>query len=547
MKSLRLILCILAIVLAMSIRVMPAADPSSSENEQNNSRPKITISKETTCITEPLRPDGYPDYVAALNQRMSQGVTPENNAAVPLLKALGPKGVKKERRDKFFQQLGMTAIPDDGAYLVAQEEMIGHRERHNLAGAAVLDAETLAAQFKTVRERPWKSDEFPIIAHWLKINEEPLRLVQEASNRKKCFVPLMTLNEKPLLNGLYREELNDASNAADCLMIRALLKVGQGKISDAWQDVLCCHRLARLVNQGPFIDEANDGWDIESMIADIDGKIAHFGKLTAPQATQMCAELEALPPLISYFEQFNLGERYFMLDRDLQHASDPSDSLIFQIIFGDGESSDGKQQIQKTVGALIDWDAVLRTGNEWIDKFVAAGRLANRSQRWAAVQSVGKEFHAVSVSTVGKGTLLRDIFGKPSPQDVVTPRVAISMVYQHQPVAYMLMLSQDAKLLKSKMAQVAFSLAAYHADHENYPDTLVALTPKYLAEIPDDYFADQSQKIRYRREGDAYVMWTVSFNNKDDGGRQDSLNNFDDIVIRPVPEKEIIPKASEAP
>ena len=42
----------------------------------------VTISKETTYITEPLRADGYPDYVAALNQRFSQGVTPENNAAV---------------------------------------------------------------------------------------------------------------------------------------------------------------------------------------------------------------------------------------------------------------------------------------------------------------------------------------------------------------------------------------------------------------------------------------------------------------------------------
>src|SRR5689334_19843108 len=41
-------------------------------------KPKITINKGTTYITEPLRPDGYPDYVAALNQRMSQSVTPEN-------------------------------------------------------------------------------------------------------------------------------------------------------------------------------------------------------------------------------------------------------------------------------------------------------------------------------------------------------------------------------------------------------------------------------------------------------------------------------------
>lgn len=51
----------------------------------------VTISKETTYITEPLHPDGYPDYVAVLNQQFSEGVTPENNSAVLFLKAVGPK------------------------------------------------------------------------------------------------------------------------------------------------------------------------------------------------------------------------------------------------------------------------------------------------------------------------------------------------------------------------------------------------------------------------------------------------------------------------
>jgi hypothetical protein len=34
---------------------------------------QVTISKETTYIIEPLTADGYPDYIAALNDRGSQG------------------------------------------------------------------------------------------------------------------------------------------------------------------------------------------------------------------------------------------------------------------------------------------------------------------------------------------------------------------------------------------------------------------------------------------------------------------------------------------
>ena len=76
---------VVAIWFAVATGALPAppeenTKPSSAENP----KPKITIGKETTYITEPLRPDGYPDYVAALNRRASEGVTPENNAARPV-------------------------------------------------------------------------------------------------------------------------------------------------------------------------------------------------------------------------------------------------------------------------------------------------------------------------------------------------------------------------------------------------------------------------------------------------------------------------------
>ena len=32
----------------------------------------VTIGKDTTYITEPLRPDGYPDYFAALRERTAR-------------------------------------------------------------------------------------------------------------------------------------------------------------------------------------------------------------------------------------------------------------------------------------------------------------------------------------------------------------------------------------------------------------------------------------------------------------------------------------------
>ncbi|MCP3692794.1 MAG: hypothetical protein GY917_11410, partial [Planctomycetaceae bacterium] len=69
----------------------PPADkqPAAEKNDQAQDKPRpaslpdrITISRETTRITQPLDDDGYVDYLQALNDQATEGVTPENNFEV---------------------------------------------------------------------------------------------------------------------------------------------------------------------------------------------------------------------------------------------------------------------------------------------------------------------------------------------------------------------------------------------------------------------------------------------------------------------------------
>jgi hypothetical protein len=64
---------------AVGLIILGFCASASSDETPKKTKPKFTISKETTFITEPLDKDGYPDYAAALNARLSKGVTPENN------------------------------------------------------------------------------------------------------------------------------------------------------------------------------------------------------------------------------------------------------------------------------------------------------------------------------------------------------------------------------------------------------------------------------------------------------------------------------------
>ncbi len=93
-----------------------------AQDKQNDSpkRPKgkFTISKETTYITGPLDKDGYPDFAAALNERLRQGVTPENNAAVLLWKALGPRPDGESIPPEFFRLMGIAVPPENDRYFI---------------------------------------------------------------------------------------------------------------------------------------------------------------------------------------------------------------------------------------------------------------------------------------------------------------------------------------------------------------------------------------------------------------------------------------------
>ncbi len=59
---------------------------------------QLVVSKETTYITAQLDEEGYPDYFAALNQRLSEGVSSDNNAAIPFFRVIGPGDIPAASR-----------------------------------------------------------------------------------------------------------------------------------------------------------------------------------------------------------------------------------------------------------------------------------------------------------------------------------------------------------------------------------------------------------------------------------------------------------------
>lgn len=66
------------------------------------------------------------------------------------------------------------------------------------------------------------------------------------------------------------------------------------------------------------------------------------------------------------------------------------------------------------------------------------------------------------------------------------------------------------------LARVACALERYRLANGNYPETLEVLTPKYIAKLPHDVINGQPWK--YRRMESAFVLYSVGWNETDDGG-----------------------------
>ena len=68
------------------------------------------------------------------------------------------------------------------------------------------------------------------------------------------------------------------------------------------------------------------------------------------------------------------------------------------------------------------------------------------------------------------------------------------------------------------LARVACALERYRLAHGQYPETLDALAPQFIGQLPHDII--NGQPLHYRRtEAGQFVLYSVGWNEKDDGGQ----------------------------
>jgi hypothetical protein len=514
------------------------ADKKDKKDEPKRKKGKgtFTVGKETTYITGPLDKDGYPDYAAALNERLRQGVTPENNAVVLLWKAMGPRPDGVTMPPEFFALLGIPAPSEKGAYFIDLRRYV----KEHLKVESGKGQEEIDEQANHGLQRPWTANEHPRLASWLEANEKPLALVVEASKRPHYFSPLVpgkTVKRSSALIGALVPGVQQCRQFADALATRAMLRVAQGAEDAAWQDLLACHRLGRLVGRGATLIEELVGVAVDRVASRADLAFLDRTRPDANRIVKYLRDLQKLPPSFAMADKVDLGERFIFLDYVMM--IDRSDIKVLEaIMFLEGLRPDPAKANPLAEWALkgMDWDPTLQSANRFYDRLAAAVSEKDRGVREKRLDGIKDETIALKTKVIllsPEERLGRTLFGTAKDKgrllgDILIA-LALSAVRAPQRAA-------DCARQEQDNVTIAFALAWYQREHGRYPKDLDALAPKYLPQVPPDLFSDKA--LLYRLDKDGYLLYSVGVNGKDDEGRgYEDDPPGDDLGIRmPLPE-----------
>lgn len=463
-------------------------------------RPAFTLGRKTTRIMEPLLPDGRPDYVTALDQAMSKGVTPENNVLVGMLEVLGTGNamIPGKIHDEALKRLGINE--EKTASFQNLKEYLKTQGKEDDA-----EIDNLKGQLS---KQPWDPEEYELFAQWLTENNAALDQMVQFSLRDHYYWPLIATTDKAAMISVLLPSLGSCRELANALTIRAMLRLQQGKIAESQADLLAVHRLGRLVSQGTTLIERLVAISMESLAARGDAQLAEF--VTPAQAKAYLAELDKLPPMGNMAQAVDVAERYMGLDAVLSVSK-----------YGLGcisEGSGGPESPNTHMNVLIpgiDWNSILLKFNGFYDRMVAVMNLPTYAERKAATKTWEDKLQANS----------NNFIWNLDP----TEKVGNMLLNILMPSLSRARVMSDRGQEEGELSKVAFGLAAYHGDKGSFPEKLEDLAPAYLKQIPLDIFADAP--LKYHREGEGYLLYSVGPNQQDDGGNGVTDYNKGDIIV----------------
>jgi hypothetical protein len=527
--------------------------------------PRIVVSKQTTFITEPLGPDGLPDYEQHVLNRLRDGVTPENNAVALLWQALFPADVDPKFHAAVAAELGLDDVPLESEALasyysetmrrrlvefLSQVDQANANTEPSAAGASAEDTAAPPDEayggyqvavdklLDDVTSRPWTKEQIPPLAEWAKANQAPIDLLVEASRRERYYAPSESLinGDRDMLVAMLLPMVQGTRGAGRALSVRAMWHAGEGRPMEAWEDILAIHRLSHLVTQGYTLVEQLVAIALSDIACDCTVTFLDHAELTPEQARQVQRDLAGLPNFAVMARSLNTGERLMALDAFIHMGSGGGSEMFSGMTGGGNDFGNTAFDI-----VSVDWNLTLRDANRWYDRLVAAAQLPDREARVAALAKVDADLQLLVAETRTPTRLLAGVVSRQQRSRVVSGM----MLGLFLPALNAAIEAEDRQNTTLELTRLVAALAVYRAEHGGYPESIDKLVPGVIERLPVEVYS--AKPFVYKRSADGFLLYGVGANAIDEGGSNEQYRVLNGISIDSLDEAEAESQQSQIP
>ncbi|WP_146445139.1 hypothetical protein [Botrimarina colliarenosi] len=503
----------------------------------------LRISAETTLITEPIAEDGLPDFAGALLDRLGRGVKPEDNGAIEFWQAIGPGEFDPELHALLFSAIGCAAPDPDLA-------MTPIRSGQSLANVVAwlsesrpdLDPKQINIQSEQLlhfaRKRHGAVEAIPPLVSWFQENAKQLELFHDSASKPFFYSPppnLLTVPPAPLVEALLPAE-QGVREPAFGLATRAAWHIGMAEYNAAWRDLNTILVFGERFTSEPLITPQLVGVAIRAIA---------FEELNL--LVDHCDDDVLLRQVIDRLN--SLGDPDWIADA---HGFGEPLTLIDNVVCSMYSTRPATELDLSKDRKAIEPNLLLGEIRRWQVRAARIANMPDRRSRRLAADAFERSLDEMA-DGLSSWTLLTTAFSRAAVNRSVA-RIHVALL---TPAVVASFSAEDRSCAQQRLTLLIAALKLHQLQHGEYPETLDALTPEPLAEIPLDPFTNEP--FRYERRDEGFAIWSLGHNGVDDGG-SDRSGEFvagdyapidwtgerpkpdgpDDVVVRlPVPRLEL--------
>jgi hypothetical protein len=414
---------------------------------------------------------------------------------------LGSDRIPLEHRPRFFAELQMK-VPTSEEHFRNWHVFL--REGKWLEEVSAEKSEAMSAD---ARVRPWRRNEFPLLADWLKRQTPYLALVAKAARSEKFYQPLLVDPDEPMVNEIMPGG-DLAREVARAIQCRAHLSLAEGKPQQALEDIETIRRLARKIGAGHTLIENLYGIALESIACQLTVTYAQVQAVAPKDAKMLIANFSALEPKPSMIDAID-SERFLSLQM-MQLLAKKGPGAMSELGLG---GLGGNPIMAIVMGSFVDWNPAMKHANAVYDRIVALKEIEDPIRRWKASRQLKVELDEQLKKK-----------GQPSPLMMLTGRgrgeavgnILLAMLVPAVDAVF----GAEARVVDyQEMCTLAIALEGFRTGRGSYSKRLGQLLPEYFAAEPLDTFS--GEKFRYESHGSEYLLYGFGSDHADNGGDRD--------------------------